>query len=574
VAADLSRYREVWLVDFEYAAPPGDRPIPICLVARELRTGQTLRLWQDDLRARDAAPYPTSSDALFVSFFASAELGCHRALGWPMPVRILDLYVEFRNRANGLSVPHGFGLLGALTWYGLDAMDAVEKDAMRTLALRGGPWAEAERAALLDYCGRDVEALARLLPAMLPDIDLPRALLRGRYMAAVARMEHTGVPIDVEILCRLRAEWEAIQDRLIRGVGSQFGVFDGRTFKADRWQDWVARRGLAWPRLSSGKLALDDNTFREMARLDADVALMRNLRDALAQLRLADLTVGSDGRNRTLLSPFRSRTGRNQPSNSQCVFGLSVWMRGLIRPASDRAVAYVDWEQQEFGIGAALSGDSAMQRAYISGDPYLEFGKQAGRLPHGATKETHRAEREQFKVAVLATQYGMGPEGLARRLGGPTAHGRELLALHRRTYPRFWEWSDGVEHHAMLLGSLHTIFGWTMRVGLDANPRSLRNFPCQANGAEMLRLACSLATERGVSIVAPVHDAVLVEGPAAEIETVVAEMKQAMAEASEVVLSGFRLRTEAKVFRSPDRYMDPRGRAFWDRVMDLLSVSS
>ena len=66
----------------------------------------------------------------------------------------------------------------------------------------------------------------------------------------------------------------------------------------------------------------------------------------------------------------------------------------------------------------------------------------------------------------------------------------------------------------MLLNRLHTVFGWTVRVGPDANPRSLRNFPCQANGAEMMRLACCLATERGVSVVAPVHDAVMVEGPA------------------------------------------------------------
>ena len=50
--------------------------------------------------------------------------------------------------------------------------------------MRGGPWSDDERKAMLDYCQEDVESLARLLPAMLPRIDLPRALLRGRYMAA------------------------------------------------------------------------------------------------------------------------------------------------------------------------------------------------------------------------------------------------------------------------------------------------------------------------------------------------------------------------------------------------------
>jgi hypothetical protein len=46
----------------------------------------------------------------------------------------------------------------------------------------------------------------------------------------------------------------------------------------------------------------------------------------------------------------------------------------------------------------------------------------------------------------------------------------------------------------MLTGELRTVFGWTVRVGQDANPRSLRNFPMQANGAEMMRLAACLAT--------------------------------------------------------------------------------
>jgi DNA polymerase I len=51
-------------------------------------------------------------------------------------------------------------------------------------------------------------------------------------------------------------------------------------------------------------------------------------------------------------------------------------------------VAYIDWSQQEFGIAAALSGDIAMQAAYGSGDPYLDFAKQAGAVPRHATKTT------------------------------------------------------------------------------------------------------------------------------------------------------------------------------------------
>jgi len=204
---------------------------------------------------------------------------------------------------------------------------------------------------------------------------------------------------------------------------------------------------------------------------------------------LNDLAVGRHGRNRTILSAFRSRTGRNQPSNAKYVFGPSTWLRGLIKPPPGHGIAYVDWSQQEFGIAAALSGDVVMQQAYISGDPYLAFAKQAGAAPVDATKATHGPMREVFKACVLAVLYGMEALSLALRIAQPTIMARDLLRAFRETYRTFWRWSDAVVDYAMLTGSLHTVFGWHVHVGENPNPRSLRNFPMQANGAEMLRLA-------------------------------------------------------------------------------------
>jgi hypothetical protein len=37
-------FREVWCCDTEFAAPDGERPAVRCLVAREYRTGRTIRL--------------------------------------------------------------------------------------------------------------------------------------------------------------------------------------------------------------------------------------------------------------------------------------------------------------------------------------------------------------------------------------------------------------------------------------------------------------------------------------------------------------------------------------------------
>ena len=80
-------FREIWLVDFEFRSPPGERPEPVCLVAFELRSGRRVRLWQDQLRQLRTSPYALEPDVLVVAFYASAELGCHLPLGWPMPAR-------------------------------------------------------------------------------------------------------------------------------------------------------------------------------------------------------------------------------------------------------------------------------------------------------------------------------------------------------------------------------------------------------------------------------------------------------------------------------------------------------
>jgi DNA polymerase I len=564
----LPDFREIILADFEFETGAGERPVPVCLVAKELRSGRTFRIFQDQFGP--APPYATGPDVLFVSFYASAELGCYRILGWAMPERILDLFCEFRDRTNGLPTPAGAGLLGALTYFGLDGMAAAEKKEIQE-TIGSGTWGgRYTPEELLDYCASDIDALERLLPAMLPKIDLPRALLRGRYMAAVGAMEYGGVPVDTKTLARLRDGWTGIQDRLIAAIDANYHVYDGRSFRSERWAAWLTNHGIPWPRLESGQLDLSDDTFRQMAKAYPKVSPLRELRSALSDLRLNDLAVGRDGRNRVMLSAFRARTGRNQPSNSKFIFGPSVWLRGLIKPPPGCGIAYIDWRQQEFAIAAALSNDTAMQAAYLSGDPYLTFGQQAGLIPPGGTKASHKFERELCKQCVLATQYGMAAEALALRINQPLIVARDLLRAHRETYSVFWAWSDAVLDTAMSTSVLHTAFGWHVHVGENPNPRSLRNFAVQGNGAEMMRIAACIATERGVEVCAPVHDAFLICAPLDRLDADIATMRQAMAEASRAVLDGFEIGTDVSIVKYPHRYMDERGATMWARVMDLL----
>lgn len=567
-------FAEIWVADYEFRAGSGETPVPVCLVAKELLSGRLVHQWADELGS--TPPYSLAENSLFIAYYATAEFSCHLALEWSLPANVIDAYVEFRNLTNGRFLKCGSGLLGALAYFGEDAIDTLEKEAMRALVMRGGEYTAAERQAILAYCASDVVGLEQLVHHLARDwgdpVNLAQALQRGRYTKAVAHMEARGIPVDLPLLTMLRGNWDGLKQKLVAQVDAQYGVYEGNTFKHDRFAAYLVRSEIPWPRLPSGRLCLDDDTFSEQCKSYPQLRPLKDLRNALGQLRLNDLAVGPDGRNRCLLSMFKAKTGRNQPSTSKFVFGLAAWLRGLIRPEAGYGLAYIDWSQQEFAIAAALSGDLPMQRAYRSGDPYLAFAKQAGAAPATATKASHAAIREQFKACVLAVQYGMGEESLALRIGQPVVYARELLRLHRQTYRSFWAWSDGVVNYAQVHRRLWTVFGWRLQLEGKVNERSVRNFPMQANGAEMLRLACCLGSEAGIRMIAPVHDAILIEAPLDELERATAQMQQLMAEASTAVLAGFALRSDVKYIRAPERYADERGQLMWQTVMRLLET--
>ena len=225
------RYQEVWAVDFEFTAPDGHRADPICMVAKELLSGRVIRLAREELHRLDSAPFNTGPDTLFLAFYASAEFGCFIALGWPLPINVIDLHAEFRNMTNGLAPPHGNNLLGALLAFGLPPGDAVEKREMRELAKRGAPFTAAEMRALIDYCGHDVQALAQLWPVMEPHLD-KSALLRGAYMKAAASIEWTGVPIDRATLTAFGDRWSDLKLHIASVLDPSGEVWEGYQIQA------------------------------------------------------------------------------------------------------------------------------------------------------------------------------------------------------------------------------------------------------------------------------------------------------------------------------------------------------
>ena len=122
-------FRRIWCVDAEYQNANG-KIFTLCLVAKELRTGETRRWWRDELLRLKSLPIDTGSDAVFVSYLASAELRCFIELGWPFPDNVLDAFVEHRALTNGHRLPTKNDLLGALALRGLPHIESAQKEAM------------------------------------------------------------------------------------------------------------------------------------------------------------------------------------------------------------------------------------------------------------------------------------------------------------------------------------------------------------------------------------------------------------------------------------------------------------
>lgn len=577
-------YDEIWLHDFEYVPLPGEHPQIVCLVAHELRSGRTLSLWHVELG--EQPPYRTDGGVLFVNFVANAECACHLALGWPLPKNILDLSPAFRNLINGRYSPEGKGLIGALRYYGFPNIGQKQKDAMRDRIMRGWPFTPEERRNILAYCGKDMEALKLLLTRMLPEIDLKVALYHGEFAAVTALMEHHGVPVDMEIFALLadKKVWRDVRDAMVPVIDARYGVYVRNaagdwTFNMKLFVDMLAREGIGgWPLLDSGQLNMEDKVFREMAKSWPQLEDLHQLRHTRNKMRKVKLAVGGDGRNRTVLWPFVAKTSRTQPKASSWIFSPAVWLRFLIKPGPGMALAYIDYSSAEFMIGASMSNDKNMLDLYRSGDPYLNYAKRVGAIPGDGTKDSHGPLRDRYKIFLLSSQYGISAHSVAARHSVSDMEAHEMITQHREQFSQYWQWSDDWVQHSLQTGMMRSAMGWTCRTGItEFSERSIRNWPIQTACADMLRIACIIAARHRVRILAPVHDAVLIEAPIERIEADVKLMQEIMQRASRIVLNStadddHELRTDANIIRYPDRYSDKRGAKMWEEVTNKLAA--
>jgi hypothetical protein len=581
--------------DFEYEVTPGGLPQVLCMVAyvlnRNLQHVRTIRKWRGEFDKEP--PFDVGPNTLCVAYSAWAEMTCFMQLGWKFPVHIFDSHTAYLAASNIL-LPYEPDekrkkerkrLSDACRAYGIEGWENLDKEQMAE-DIGEGRWQLYGQEGVFDYCEEDVRKLAQLLrrqlrgrprypghPGLLP--ANPELILHWSNYSSkvVAQVQARGMPMDMPLWNLVQENEAAVVRDLIRqfdpSQGTNFPIYSPEgEWSYENLERWLVSIGVhAWPRLASGRLDLDSDAFRMMSYVPG-VEGLHALRDTLRVIQGAKLPIDPDGRNRPILFPFGTATGRN--AHAKSIFNAHAGLRSFMVFPPNKIAVYLDWRTQEVAIAAAHSGDAALIDAYRSGDVYhaLAFNSGLSTNPDPKHWKQHNPTmRQRMKALQLGINYGMGVPSLAKGLDRHPLIASHLIELHRRTHPTYWAWREEQVQNAMLTRHIESVFGWPVHLSTSPNKRTLYNFPCQSGGAEMLRLAAMRLCGAGLVPSMLVHDGILLE---VDNKEQIAQAIEIMRGAGRDVCDGLEVGVDIdQLLENGARYVDkrPMAQKMWATIM-------
>jgi hypothetical protein len=595
----LDRFEEIVLGDSEFEARPGELYLPVTYGYSELRSGTSEAPFADELNRlaatdglddatarleairRDFGPAPPhrhDTKTLYVCF-TQAEPEFYGSIKWPFKMALLDLRVEHvlltnfsekRPEAGHLARPRPpRSLIDILHSNGIVDGDAGIKKALRDRIRRGFPFNREERRVIRKYCRGDVALLEKLFEILLPRIrNFKQALMRGEYVKLAAEIFCAGQPADPWSADGFRQpeKRQAVRLRAVSNTSLTRGLYTADTLTNAKMKEFVERHHWeSWWRRTpkTGHFGKAGKDFTVLGDRHAEYKGLADVGKTLSQLHDLKLIAGADNRYRTPIWPFSTITGRMAPDGSAYPFTTPGWTRYTVMPVSNTALTYIDFASMEFGVAAGLAQCPAMLADY-DGEPYLTLPQLAGIAPPEATRHSHPELRDGCKAPILALQYGGGANLMARKLDITKSQGQRLVDLHHTRYERYWTYSDNSIQRAFDEGELVTKDGWRCGVSSNTSVFTARNWLVQAAAAAIFRYACLMMRGLGIRVIAVVHDAVLIEAPADQIDQEVARAVLCLERASRRFLHGKALRVDAKIVREGERLGDKRGTDIWE----------
>ena len=184
---------------------------------------------------------------------------------------------------------------------------------------------------------------------------------------------------------------------------------------------------------------------------------------------------------------------------------ISKKYRNIFIPDEGMSLCYVDYDQFEVGIMAAISSDPKMKEIYQDGDAYKDFAIQVF---------NDESMRKKAKVIFLSYTYGMSLENIINsviELGGNQKNAREYFSK----FIVFEAWKESVNNEYFRDGKIATISANYLNRSLvgkltDKEKRTSVNHVVQGSASYIFKKALlELSNVEGVQILIPMHDAVL-----------------------------------------------------------------
>ena len=557
-------FKYILVLDFEFvqAKGSGENPKLVCLVVKEILKQKTHRFWLLD-KKKIKFPYPIR-DSLFVGHYLVAEVACMLELGLEKPKNLWDTFLENKKLYNG-KIKQGFGLEDCCTRYKIEY--PLDKDQLRKMIMGNYPhYSRSQEIDILEYCETDVTTNEQLFLKQLKHLEVlyklktdkdfarvaSQAKFHGRSMAITAQIEKNGIPINEDLYNDFNKHFPEIKRNTIEEINKKYDLYKDGVFKKDKFAAFLKKFNLhnRWPKTPTGKFKENDKTFSRFSKFIPEIDEIKSALFITNAMKLKGYAVGPDNRSRTAINMMGQKTGRTNLSTAFNPFGAPRYARTMIHPDDDSLLVYADWKSQEPYIQAYLSGDQKMKDALATGEIYLATAKLCKAVPESATRKKYEKEREMYKTSLLAINYGQEAESLSAKLGIPLYLGRSIHQKILKVYEVYNAWSDAWVAKGMQRGFFKTMYGWKYHLTFKeaANPRSIKNWPIQSHGSEMIRHAITAADDAGFEISMCVHDALLVHIKKKDWAKKIFHLVRLMEEASEKIV-GVKIPVEIKVIR-------------------------
>lgn len=384
----------------------------------------------------------------------------------------------------------------------------------------------------LRYSGADVIHTAWLYEALVPKVEAKGfGALRDfehKVQRVAAVMTRRGVLVDTEYAAEVDAYLREAEERAER-VAATFGI-ENVNSTAQVAEVLTALGAELTERTPSGGLKVDKAVLRSVSEhqggvvADAAGAVLEAKNSAkfrTAYVGAVMASLGADGRCHPWVHALQARTARmsiSEPPLQQLPSG--DWrIRRMFVAGEGNLIGAADYEQVELRVVAGLSQEKNMLEAIANGVDL-----------HTLTAERVGIDRKVAKGLNFGVVYGGGQTTLARQCGITPFQAKEAIRGFRHAYPTLTRYQRELVRGSDN-GRLPVVTATGRELPLDRNRvYAATNYVTQSTARDVLAQALVGMYETGLSdyLLLPVHDEVIFEAPADEIEDVARKVGEAM----------------------------------------------